>query len=96
MFKHQRIFVVYKITSNVIQVSKSSAAMRNQLEVFVYGPFLLLAAFDSVFISVSNCTLHVNQASAISNWAWSFDVQKMKGQLVRSPTRINVYTATVF
>ena len=30
-------------------------------------------------------------AYTISNWVWSFNVQKMKGQLVHSPTRIDSF-----
>ena len=30
-------------------------------------------------------------ACIIGNWAWSFDVQKKKGQLVDSPTRIDSF-----
>ena len=80
------IFMVFadKLLSVKIRSTKYSSSQKTVTLPFCSAPFR------------RRCTVHAScifrmHACIISNWAWSFDVQKKEGQLVDSPTRINSF-----
>jgi hypothetical protein len=61
---------------------------RSQKNGDIFVPFCPVQTASVPFMLVVPFPFHMH-ACTISNWVWSFDVQKMKGQLVHLLTRIN-------